>query len=308
MELVVIPQLKMLSESTGIEICEGDEAQFSIEVEGNEEVYQWQHNGIDIPGANTPQYTINSSQISEEGYYTCKVSDKCTAKRYSNSQKLEINTLPNSQILGRTELCVLEDRVAYNTVLQPDINYGWLVEGGEFMTPAIGSKIKITWGDILENGIVKLKILNEDTGCYSEVDSLVKLRPLPDVSLASLESKGICESEFELQGGFPENGIYWVNGVAQNFFDPAKGNGNYSVRYSYTDEFGCSNTSEANVLRIDSLPIVKLMEDVLVGSCKTQQLWAIRILKRLFSLLGNQLCMLHLLSINMVVWVKTLLM
>jgi len=274
MEFVVNPQLKILSESGNLEVCEEAEATFIVEVEGNEVFYQWKFNGDNIPDANAQAYTIPSSSLSNEGLYTCELSDKCTSKRYSNSKRLEVNALPNSQIFGRTKLCVLEDRVAYNTALQPDINYGWLVNGGEFAGPEIGSRTKITWGEIPEDGNIKLKITNEDTGCYFEIDSAITLHPLPDVSLLAMESRGVCESEFELKGGFPEGGIYWVNGVAQNFFDPSQGNGNYSVRYSYTDEIGCSNSTGENTLKIDSLPIVKLIEDVVVGSCKTQKLWA----------------------------------
>ncbi|RXQ96784.1 T9SS type B sorting domain-containing protein [Ancylomarina salipaludis] len=274
MNLVVIPQLKILSESPGLEICDGEEAQFIVEVDGTDEVYQWQKDGVALQGENAPQLTIQPASINEEGYYTCEISDRCTVKRYSNSKSLIVNELPNSQIFGRMTLCVLEDRVAYNTSIQPDINYGWLVEGGEFTSPSEGVKTKITWGDVIEDGKVKLKILNEATGCYSEVDSLVTLHSLPNVTLASLESKGICESEFDLGGGLPTGGIYWVNGVAQNTFDPSKGNGDYQVRYSFTDNFGCSNTTDETIMRIDSLPVVKLVEDVVVGACSSKELSA----------------------------------
>ncbi len=269
MKLVVIPQLKVLSESPGMEICDGDNAQFLVEVKGTDETYQWQKDGVDIPGEKAPQLMIDPASLTEEGYYNCEITDKCTkgVKRYSNAKKLTVNALPNSKIFGRMTLCVLEDRVAYNTTIQPDVNYGWLVDGGEFTSATEGLRTKITWGDVIEDGKVKLKILNESTGCYSQVDSLVKLRPLPDVKLAAQETKGICNPEFELKGGFPEGGIYWVNGVAQNTFDPGQGNGEYQVRYSYTDDLGCSNSTGEIIMIIDSLPEVKLIEDVIVGSC-----------------------------------------
>ncbi len=274
MKLVVTPQLKILSESPDLEICDGGSAQFLVEVDGTDEVYQWQKDGVNLVGENASQLIIDPASLAEDGYYSCEVSDKCTAKRYSNSKRLIVNALPNSQIFGRMTLCVLEDRVTYNTALLPDINYGWLVDGGEFTTPSEGVRTKITWGDVLEDSKVKLKILNEVTGCYFEVDSLVELHPLPDVNLTALESKGICESEFTLSGGFPTGGIYWVNGVAQNTFDPAQGNGEYQVRYSYTDDLGCSNSTDELLMKVDSLPIVKLIEDVVVGSCESRMLSA----------------------------------
>ena len=271
--LVVVPQLKIVSyTNTKDQICDGEDAQFMLEAKGNELNYQWQKDGIDIAGEKTPQLVLNSAGLSEEGYYSCSVSDKCTTKRSSNSKKLTVNALPNSQIFGRMTLCVLEDRVTYNTILKTDHNYGWLVDGGRFVTAAEGLKTRITWGDVITDGKVKLKIKNAVTGCYSEVDSLVKLRSLPDVKISALKTKGLCESEFELEGGFPAGGIYWVNGVAQNTFDPAEGNGDYKVRYSYTDDLGCSNSTSEYVMKIDSLPVVKIVDDFTVGSCETKML------------------------------------
>ncbi|MGZ2371939.1 T9SS type B sorting domain-containing protein [Ancylomarina sp. YFZ004] len=273
MVLSVIPSLQILSESGDIEICDGGAAEFSVEAEGREILYQWQFNGENIIGANDSTYQIDNSSISNRGYYTCELSDKCTSKRYSDSKRLDVNALPNTQIYGRMELCVLEDRVTYTTSVQPDINYLWQVEGGEFTSVNEGEKTKITWGE-LENGNISIRIVDEETGCYAQIDSLVTLHSLPEVNLSALDSHGLCESEFQLTGGFPDGGIYWVNGVRERSFDPNKGHGDYPIRYSYTDENGCSNTTEEKMMKIDSLPVVKVIEDVNVGACKSKQLWA----------------------------------
>jgi len=273
MQLSVIPGLKVLSESGDLEICEGEDAEFRVEAEGRDVIYQWQYNGNNIPGANELIYQINNSRLDERGYYTCELSDKCTSKRYSNSKRLDIHALPNSQIYGRMELCVMEDRVTYTTSIQPDISYLWQVEGGEFTTASEGAKTKITWGE-LNNGSLKLLVSDEATGCYSEIDSLIKLHSLPEVDLSDFDSHGVCESTFDLQGGLPEGGIYWVNGIRERTFEPGQGHGNYPIKYSYTDENGCSNISEEKVMIIDSLPEVRVIEDMSVGACKTQQLWA----------------------------------
>ena len=54
----------------------------------------------------------------------------------------------------------------------------WVVNGGEFTTPAEGLRTKITWGDgdVVDGSKIILEILNEVTGCSSELDSLVTLR------------------------------------------------------------------------------------------------------------------------------------
>lgn len=273
MILKVIPGLKILSESGDLEVCQGEGVDFVVEAKGRDVEYQWQFNGEAIEGANSTNYQIVKTSLKDRGYYTCEISDKCTSKRYSDSKKLDVNALPNAQIYGRMKLCVLEDRVTYTTPDQPEINYLWQVEGGEFTTENIGAKTKITWGE-LEDGNINIRIVDEETGCFAQIDSLVKLHPLPDVRLSELESHGVCEPEFALKGGFPEGGIYWVNGIRERSFDPDKGKGEYAVRYSYTDENGCSNTTEEKMMQVDSLPVVKVIEDLTVGACKSKQLWA----------------------------------
>jgi len=279
MNLQITPQLKILNESLDLAICDGEDAQFIIEVKGTDVVYQWQKDGVNITdanmtGINTPQLSINKAGNLDNAYYSCEISDKCTSKRYSNSKKLTVNAYPTSQILGRMTLCVLEDRVAYSTISLKDINYDWSVNGGEFASPAEGLNTKITWGDIADGSKVSIEIINEATGCATKLDSVVTLRNLPNVTLPALRTVGICNTEFDLAGGFPVGGIYWVDGVAQNKFDPSQGNGDYQVRYSYTDDYGCSNSTGELVLTVDSLPIVNLVDDVLVGSCNSTMLSA----------------------------------
>ncbi|MRT91842.1 gliding motility-associated C-terminal domain-containing protein [Ancylomarina sp. 16SWW S1-10-2] len=288
MKLIVTPQLEILSETPGMDVCAEEDAQFEIEVDGNDVKYQWYKLGKEgdpikgATGINTSQLSIDSVSLSEEGYYYCGVTDKCsTSERYSNPKKLTVNPLPNSKIIGRMTLCVLEDRVAYNTEVTPYNNYGWLVDGGEFTMPAQGDRTKITWGEVVEGSKIGLEILNEETGCSFKLDSAVTLRPLPKVDLAPFQTYGVCKKDdIHLNKGIvngeaEEGGIYWINGVAENEFIPSeRGNGQYNVRYSYTDKYGCSNTSKEFVLTVDSLPIVKIMDDVVVGTCETKQLSA----------------------------------
>ena len=267
MELSVIPQLSILSEPVDLEVCAGEPVTFTAEVVGNDVNYQWKLNGTDITGATNSVYDILETEDADNGYYTCIVSDFCTDSRSTKPTELVVNKLPNSEIIGRMVLCAKEDRVTYTTIDQKNIVYGWGVDGGIFAGPDEGLRTRITWEEVA-NGELSIMITNNETGCSSKVDSLVTLNALPEVNLEVFDSKGVCEESFELSGGYPAGGIYWVNGISEETFDPAdKGPGEYTIHYSYTDKFGCSNVTETTSLKVDELPTVDITDDTTIGSC-----------------------------------------
>ena len=272
--LNVTPQLQVLSDQVDMKVCTGEDVLFTADAVGNNVNYQWKVDGVDvvdvpgvISGANTSSLSIVSAQVSHSGYYTCILSDDCTDYRSTKPTELVVHALPNTAIYGRMVLCAKEDRVTYvlNQV-NADV-YSWNVNGGIFAGPEEGAKTRVTWEE-LSPGSLSVSIMDLATGCQSRVDSAVVLNALPNVNLTSLGSKGVCEKEFVLTGGFPEGGIYWINGISQTEFNPSeRGAGTYAVHYSYTDGYGCSNVTPVANLTVDVLPVVDITDDITVGSC-----------------------------------------
>lgn len=275
MTLKVIPQLRILSEMVDVEVCSGEEVTLTTDVEGNDVTYQWKLDGVDLTGENASILNLGKTSPDDSGYYTCIVSDRCTDSRSTKPTELKVHELPNSRILGRMVLCAKEDRVTYTTDAMPEIEYGWGVEGGIFAGPDKGLRTRITWGE-LDNGELSIMITDVVTGCESKVDSLVTLHALPDVNLALVDPvRGVCNPSKLLSGGYPEGGIYWVDDISEEIFDPAeRGAGTYNVHYSYTDENGCSNVTSKTILRVDPLPTVNITDDITIGSCKPFKLSA----------------------------------
>lgn len=278
--LTVTPQLKVLSDQADIEVCDGEEVVLVADVEGNNVTYQWKIGDTDlvddayITGSNTSQLTITNSEVSHSGYYSCIVSDDCTSSRSTKPTEVTVNTLPNTEIIGRMVVCAMEDRVTYLAHEQPDLSYAWGVAGGIFAGSEEGIRTRVTWGEDV-SGALSVTLTDVLTGCSAKVDSAVVLNALPDVSLEDLGSKGICEEEFVLTGGFPNGGIYWVNGISETVFNPSdRGAGTYAVHYSYTDVNGCSNVTSIKNIEIDVLPTVSVIDTLGVGSCSTTQLSA----------------------------------
>ncbi|MFA9371973.1 MAG: gliding motility-associated C-terminal domain-containing protein [Labilibaculum antarcticum] len=279
--LSVTAQLQVLSDMVDREVCAGEDVLFTADVVGNNVNYQWEFDGVDIvdvpgviSGANTSSLSIVSSQVAHSGYYTCIMSDDCTDYRSTKPTELVVHDLPNTAIYGRMVLCAKEDRVTYvlNQV-NADV-YSWNVDGGIFAGPEEGIKTRVTWEEI-SPGSLTVTIMDLETGCTSKIDSAVVLNGLPVVNLTTLGSKGVCEKEFEITGGFPEGGIYWVNGISQTVFNPSdRGAGTYAVHYSYTDKNGCSNVTPITNLGVDVLPVVDITDDTSVGSCNPTPLTA----------------------------------
>lgn len=279
--LNVTAQLQVLSDQVDMEVCAGEDVLFTADVVGHNVNYQWKVDGVDITdvpgeitGTNTSSLSIVSSQVAHSGYYTCILSDNCTDYRSTKPTELLVNAPPNTEIFGRMVLCAKEDRVTYVTNDQPDITYAWGVEGGIFAGPEEGVRTRITWEEI-SDGNLSVTIIDLATGCKSRVDSAVVLNALPSVNFTSIDSKGVCEKEFELTGGFPDGGIYWVNGISQTVFNPSdRGAGTYAVHYSYTDGNGCSNVTPLTDLTVDIRPVVDITDDITVGSCNPTLLTA----------------------------------
>jgi len=279
--LNVTAQLQVLSDQVDMEVCVGEDILFTADVVGNNVNYQWKVDGVDvvdvpgvISGANTDSLSIDSAQVAHSGYYTCILSDECTDYRSTKPTELIVNALPNTAIYGRMILCAKEDRVTYvlNQV-NADV-YSWGVNGGIFAGPEEGIKTRVTWAEDT-SGSLSVTIMDLETGCTSKIDSAVILNSLPPVNLTSIDSKGVCEGEFELTGGNYTGGIYWVNGISQTVFNPSeRGAGTYAVHYSYTDENGCSNVTPVTNFDVEVLPVVDVTDDITVGSCLATPLTA----------------------------------
>ncbi|WP_372754681.1 immunoglobulin domain-containing protein [Labilibaculum sp.] len=279
--LTVTAQLEVMSDQVDMDVCAGEQVIFTADVVGNDVTYQWKVDGVnitdvagEITGSNTATLTIDSATLNHSGYYSCTLSDECTSYQSTKPVELVVNALPDAGIYGRMILCAYEDRVTYVTSDQSEISYSWGVDGGIFAGSEEGIKTRITWDAISPAGL-SLTIVNTETGCESKVDSVVILNSLPTVELEDLTSKGVCEGEYELTGGYPEGGIYWVNGISQTEFNPSeRGAGTYSIYYSYTDENGCSNVTSVDELVVDILPVVSIQDSIKVGSCVATQLTA----------------------------------
>ena len=109
-------------------------------------------------------------------------------------------------------------------------------------------------------GIYNYNVTQTQNGCES-LPTIVTLtiHALPAVHLSVLDSVCVSTPAFNLTGGTPVGGTYAGSGVSNGLsFNPAvAGAGNHPITYSYTDIFGCSN-STSQPITVNSLPVVTM--------------------------------------------------
>jgi|GEM_PF-1065214 len=94
--------------------------------------------------------------------------------------------------------------------------------------------------------------------CDDAIDCMtITFNALPEVTLMAYEP--VCQGSeaFDLYGGMPAGGTYFVDGLEAASFNPEMA-GEYDLMYTYTDENGCSNSAMGTIVVLE-LPEVTLM-------------------------------------------------
>jgi PKD repeat protein len=99
-------------------------------------------------------------------------------------------------------------------------------------------------------------------GCSANDSMEMEVNTLPVVNAG--QDTSLCENagSFNLSGT-PAGGSWSGQGTSGNTFDPKGLSGIKTITYSYTDNKGCSNTDERDVL-VNSLPLVNAGSDISV--------------------------------------------
>ena len=156
--LVVSENINISTHPVPITVCELDNAIFNIEATGTNLRYQWQKNGIDIPGATSSEFTIAGAQISDQGTYRCVVSGNCGSFN-SNGAGLTVNTTTGITVqpLPSVMICQGSNLNLSVTATGNALSYQWqrngfnLVNGGN-ISGAMSSNLFITGVTLADDG------------------------------------------------------------------------------------------------------------------------------------------------------------
>ncbi len=149
-------------------VCKNDSVAFEAIVEGIPPInYQWQKDGIDIPGATDSVILIPHVQPEDDGEYRCIATNEYGTGT-SNTAILSVEFAIPTIIVGHTS--VIEYQVAtYSVDMQEGHTYEFGVEGGNKIDGTENS-ITIHWG-ASGHGFVKL-IETSELGCIADTNIL----------------------------------------------------------------------------------------------------------------------------------------
>nr|NQU91780.1 T9SS type A sorting domain-containing protein [Bacteroidota bacterium] len=101
-------------------------------------------------------------------------------------------------------------------------------------------------------GVWEIAYTYTENGCTSSCVFYITVNPLPEVTLAVYEPMCVGEPQFDLYGGLPVGGTYFIDGFEAITFIPEFA-GDYLLVYEYTDGNGCTNFAEGMIV-VNPLP------------------------------------------------------
>ena len=170
--LALITSSQITTQPLGKIVCEGSQANFSVTASGSSLLYNWKKGNVILSnsgkysGVNTATLNISSVGVTEEGQYTCSISNPCGNDLVSNAAQLSLSIAP--VILSKSpDLNVCVDQPALMTI---DVN------GGSFTYQWKKNGVVIADGDGISGSktpeLVIAKSKSTDSGNYTcEVSS-----------------------------------------------------------------------------------------------------------------------------------------
>ena len=147
-------------------------------------------------------------------------------------------------ITGSTNACINGPSINLSGSPAGGVLSGAGVTGNQFNPVTAG----------LGNHVVTYTFTNS-WGCITTATHTVTVHPQPSVAISGLAtSYCIPSTQVTILGGIPTGGTFSGPGVSANLFNPQiAGTGSKIVTYTYTDQYGCTNSASATTM-VNSTP------------------------------------------------------
>jgi len=153
-------------------------------------------------------------------------------------------------LAGNNVHCLGADNLEFSITPDPNsTSYNWTYSGTGVTIDTSGTKATLNFGNSATPGVLSVNGFNDTCGSGPITTMDIIFEPLPVVTLAPFPETCYTEPGFKLEGGEPEGGSYFVDGVAADSLFPYKeSKGWHSIVYSYTTKTGCSNSDTTEIL------------------------------------------------------------
>ena len=160
--LTMSNSITIVNQPTDHATCSGDTAYLRVTVTGDNPSYQWQKNGVDIPGATSDLYALEPAFTTDSGVYRCLITGTCSVSpRISANATVVVDSaiiLLNS--LASKNACSGQDIGFLITHTGTNAQYQWSKDGVDLVD---GSGVLGTTDDML----TLFSVDNSDAGVYS---------------------------------------------------------------------------------------------------------------------------------------------
>jgi len=123
--LTVLSPAQILASPAGQSVFQGAEVRFSVAATGDALAYQWQRDGVDIPGATSTSFTLANAQLADNGDYVAVVSN-VLGSAASDAATLMVRPPPGSP---RLDDFAQVSGVGISFLLSGDTGYTYAIEG-----------------------------------------------------------------------------------------------------------------------------------------------------------------------------------
>jgi gliding motility-associated-like protein len=128
--ITVLDSVKITTQPQTKTVCAGQSVSFNVQASGTGLTWQWQKDGISIPGATASNMVIASVAITDTGVYRCVLDGSC-GQVISEGAQLEVHVPPSvlTQPASTLTLCDGDPLSLATTSMGSDLQYQWLLNG-----------------------------------------------------------------------------------------------------------------------------------------------------------------------------------
>lgn len=239
--------------SNATDICETDVVNFEDISQGNITSWNWSFPG-GVPSSSTEPNPVVAYNNTGDYDVRLIVTDGFSIDTLFVDNYIHVSETPGipPYPIGPSLLCQDPLNTLYSTAGTPlATSYQWqLLPENAGVISGITTNATVNW-DALFTGIATIKVAGVNycgTGAYSGALNVL-VNPLPTVTI-NFPDDSVCSvaAPFALTGGYPAGGTYSGPGVSNGIFDPSvAGMGTHTITYTYTDQYACTNSTEATI-------------------------------------------------------------
>ncbi|MEM7167127.1 MAG: immunoglobulin domain-containing protein [Planctomycetota bacterium] len=239
----------IVTQPTDQNACAGDTVMLSVVAAGTAPIgYQWRINGVNVPGATSPNLVLSNVTDNNAGMYEVLVSNDCGSV---TSQAVSLTVLAAPIVLtppASQLACVGDDVVLNVTVHGPEpLTYQWFKNGAALPGETLSS-LTLSGVTLAEAGDYRVRVNHNPCGSVMSAEATVSIEDVPAI-VAQPIARSTCE------------------GFGVEFSVIANGSSNLTYQWRFEGANIDGETGPTLSLASPTLAEAGLYQVVVIGNC-----------------------------------------